>query len=59
MCTLLFKLRDAFIDYWFNDNKITMDTACQIFEILRKPGYSFLTQVSISFLFLVLVGMYI
>ncbi|KAI5016485.1 hypothetical protein ZWY2020_006336 [Hordeum vulgare] len=50
--------RDAFIDYWFNDNKITMDTASQIFEILRKPGYSYLTQVSISFLVLVLVDMF-
>uniref|UniRef100_A0A0D9XKK6 EF-hand domain-containing protein n=1 Tax=Leersia perrieri TaxID=77586 RepID=A0A0D9XKK6_9ORYZ len=36
--------RDAFVDYWINDNKITMDTASQIFEILRKPGYNYLTQ---------------
>ncbi|GJN20857.1 hypothetical protein PR202_gb08286 [Eleusine coracana subsp. coracana] len=36
--------RDAFVDYWINDNKITMDMASQIFEILRKPGYSYLTQ---------------
>ncbi|KAG8091967.1 hypothetical protein GUJ93_ZPchr0012g20496 [Zizania palustris] len=36
--------RDAFVDYWINDNKITMDTASQLFEILRKPGYNYLTQ---------------
>ncbi|KAF8723083.1 hypothetical protein HU200_022234 [Digitaria exilis] len=36
--------RDAFVDYWINDNKITMDMASQIFEILRKPGYNYLTQ---------------
>uniref|UniRef100_A0A0E0EYW3 EF-hand domain-containing protein n=1 Tax=Oryza meridionalis TaxID=40149 RepID=A0A0E0EYW3_9ORYZ len=36
--------RDAFVDYWINDNKITMDTASQIFEILRKPDYNYLTQ---------------
>lgn len=34
------------MDYWINDNKITMDMASQIFEILRKPGYTYLTQVS-------------
>ena len=27
-----------------------MDMASQIFEILRKPGYNYLTQVSIIFL---------
>jgi hypothetical protein len=27
-----------------------MDMASQIFEILRKPGYNYLTQVSIVFL---------
>ncbi|KAK8444894.1 hypothetical protein SEVIR_9G222800v4 [Setaria viridis] len=36
--------RDAFVEYWINDNKITMDMASQIFEILRKPGYNYLTQ---------------
>ncbi|CAN6287983.1 unnamed protein product [Urochloa humidicola] len=36
--------RDAFVEYWMNDNKITMDMASQIFEILRKPGYNYLTQ---------------
>lgn len=44
--------RDAFVDYWINDNKITMDMASQLFEILRKPGYNYLTQVSIIFLWL-------
>ncbi|KAJ1295192.1 hypothetical protein BS78_01G205400 [Paspalum vaginatum] len=36
--------RDAFVEYWINDNKITMDMASQIFEILRKPDYDYLTQ---------------
>ncbi|XP_051186468.1 probable serine/threonine protein phosphatase 2A regulatory subunit B''delta isoform X2 [Lolium perenne] len=36
--------RDAFIAYWINENKITLDTPSQIFEILRKPGCSYLTQ---------------
>ncbi|CAL4933605.1 unnamed protein product [Urochloa decumbens] len=36
--------RDAFVEYWINDNKITMDMASQIFEILRKPGNNYLTQ---------------
>ncbi|ONM05886.1 Serine/threonine protein phosphatase 2A regulatory subunit B''alpha [Zea mays] len=35
---------DAFVEYWINDNKVTMDMASQIFEILRKPGYTYLTQ---------------
>ena len=38
--------RDAFVEYWMDDNKITMDMASQIFEILRKPGCTYLTQVS-------------
>ena len=41
----IYIFRDAFVDYWINDNKITMDTASQIFEILRKPDYNYLTQV--------------
>jgi hypothetical protein len=45
----LFEHRDEFVDYWINDNKITMDMASQIFEILRKPHYNFLTKVSIYF----------
>ncbi|AQK65107.1 Serine/threonine protein phosphatase 2A regulatory subunit B''alpha [Zea mays] len=36
--------RDAFVEYWMDDNKITMDMASQIFEILRKPGCTYLTQ---------------
>lgn len=42
----LSKHRDAFVEYWINDNMITMDMASQIFEILSKPGYTHLTQVS-------------
>ncbi|RLN42720.1 putative serine/threonine protein phosphatase 2A regulatory subunit B' [Panicum miliaceum] len=42
--TLISEHRDAFVEYWINDNKIMMDMASQIFEILRKPGYNYLTQ---------------
>ncbi|XVE77947.1 hypothetical protein DITRI_Ditri13aG0105000 [Diplodiscus trichospermus] len=37
--------RDAFIKYWVDGNMLTMDTATQIFEILKRPGCKHLTQV--------------
>ncbi|XP_072956658.1 serine/threonine protein phosphatase 2A regulatory subunit B''beta-like [Typha angustifolia] len=36
--------RDAFVDYWINSNMMTMDTATQIFTILKKPDSKHLTQ---------------
>ncbi|XP_040972883.1 probable serine/threonine protein phosphatase 2A regulatory subunit B''epsilon isoform X3 [Gossypium hirsutum] len=37
--------RDAFIKYWVDGNMLTMDIATQIFEILKRPGCKYLTQV--------------
>ncbi|KAE8686106.1 putative serine/threonine protein phosphatase 2A regulatory subunit B''epsilon [Hibiscus syriacus] len=37
--------RDAFIKYWVDGNMMTMDIATQIFEILKRPGCRFLTQI--------------
>ncbi|KAJ3693159.1 hypothetical protein LUZ60_012254 [Juncus effusus] len=36
--------RDAFVDYWINKNMITMDTATQIYNILKQPNQKYLTQ---------------
>lgn len=36
--------RDAFVDYWVNDNLLTMDIATQIFTILKQPDLKYLTQ---------------
>ncbi|KAJ3682350.1 hypothetical protein LUZ60_014923 [Juncus effusus] len=36
--------RDAFVDYWINGNLMTMDLATQIFNVLKKPNLSYLTQ---------------
>ncbi|KAK4847771.1 hypothetical protein QYF36_005719 [Acer negundo] len=37
--------RDAFTRYWIDSNILTMDTATQIYIILKQPGYEYLTQV--------------
>jgi len=37
--------RDAFVDYWVNGNKLTMDTATQIFTIMKQPDRKYLMQV--------------
>ncbi|KAL8166442.1 hypothetical protein V2J09_007941 [Rumex salicifolius] len=39
-----FVTRDAFVDYWVNGNMLTMDTATQIFRILKQPNNRYLTQ---------------
>ncbi|CAD5311668.1 unnamed protein product [Arabidopsis thaliana] len=36
--------RDAFIKYWIDGNMLTMDTASQIYNILRQQGCSYLRQ---------------
>ncbi|XP_010522572.1 PREDICTED: serine/threonine protein phosphatase 2A regulatory subunit B''alpha isoform X2 [Tarenaya hassleriana] len=36
--------RDAFIKYWVDGNMLTMDTASQIYNILRQPGCKYLRQ---------------
>ncbi|MBA0732781.1 hypothetical protein Gogos_016848 [Gossypium gossypioides] len=37
--------RDAFVKYWVDGNMLTMDIGTQIFEILKRPGCKYLTQV--------------
>ncbi|KAL5792721.1 hypothetical protein ACOSP7_001315 [Xanthoceras sorbifolium] len=37
--------RDEFTRYWIDGNMLTMDTATQIYNILKQPGYEYLTQV--------------
>ncbi|KAK4746724.1 hypothetical protein SAY87_025761 [Trapa incisa] len=36
--------RDAFLDYWVYSNMMTMDTASQVFGILKQPDLNYLTQ---------------
>ncbi|CAL9213628.1 unnamed protein product [Arabidopsis halleri] len=36
--------RDAFIKYWIDGNMLTMDTASQIYNILRQQGCKYLRQ---------------
>ncbi|KAH9698758.1 putative serine/threonine protein phosphatase 2A regulatory subunit B''gamma [Citrus sinensis] len=36
--------QDAFVDYWVNGSMLTMDTATQIFSILKQPDLKYLTQ---------------
>ncbi|KAL9264707.1 Serine/threonine protein phosphatase 2A regulatory subunit B''beta-like protein [Drosera capensis] len=39
-----FVTRDAFVDFWVNGNMLTMDTATQIFTIMKQPDRKYLTQ---------------
>uniref|UniRef100_A0A0D9YNL2 EF-hand domain-containing protein n=1 Tax=Oryza glumipatula TaxID=40148 RepID=A0A0D9YNL2_9ORYZ len=39
-----FVTRDAFIDFWLNSNKVTMDVATQVFIILKQKNQDFLTK---------------
>ncbi|KAL8159663.1 hypothetical protein V2J09_001200 [Rumex salicifolius] len=39
-----FVTRDAFVGYWVNRNMLTMDTATQIFTIMKQPHCRYLTQ---------------
>ncbi|OAY44310.1 probable serine/threonine protein phosphatase 2A regulatory subunit B''gamma isoform X1 [Manihot esculenta] len=39
-----FVTRDAFVNYWINGNMLTMDTATQMFKILKQPDLKYLTQ---------------
>ncbi|KAH0463445.1 hypothetical protein IEQ34_008027 [Dendrobium chrysotoxum] len=39
-----FVKRDAFVAYWMNSNMMTMDTAAQIFNILKHSDRSYLIQ---------------
>ncbi|OWM71667.1 hypothetical protein CDL15_Pgr005855 [Punica granatum] len=36
--------RDAFLDYWINSNMMTLDTATQVYRILKQPDLKYLTQ---------------
>ncbi|KAM7250615.1 hypothetical protein ACFE04_022498 [Oxalis oulophora] len=36
--------RDVFVDYWINGNMLTLDTATQIFKVLKQPDLKYLTQ---------------
>jgi len=47
----LYAFRNAFIDYWVNNNMMTMDIATQIFTILKQPDRKYLTQVHFLSLF--------
>ncbi|KAL5561937.1 hypothetical protein UlMin_031684 [Ulmus minor] len=37
--------RDEFIKYWIDGNMLIMDTATQIFKILKQPNSNYLSQV--------------
>ncbi|PKU73946.1 serine/threonine protein phosphatase 2A regulatory subunit B''beta isoform X1 [Dendrobium catenatum] len=39
-----FVKRDAFVAYWMNSNMMTMDTAAQVFNILKHSDRSYLIQ---------------
>ncbi|XP_024457726.1 serine/threonine protein phosphatase 2A regulatory subunit B''alpha isoform X2 [Populus trichocarpa] len=36
--------RDAFVKYWVNSNMLTLDTATQVFNILKQPDCRYLSQ---------------
>ncbi|XP_028790290.1 probable serine/threonine protein phosphatase 2A regulatory subunit B''delta [Neltuma alba] len=36
--------RDAFVDYWINNNMLTADIATQVYKILKQPDLNYLTQ---------------
>ncbi|KAL6208796.1 hypothetical protein ACLB2K_019741 [Fragaria x ananassa] len=48
--------RDAFIRYWVDGNMMTMDTATQVFKILKQPHCNYLSQVDFKPLLLELVA---
>ncbi|KAL8166668.1 hypothetical protein V2J09_008167 [Rumex salicifolius] len=39
-----FVSRDAFVDFWINGNVFTMDTATQVFTIMKQPHRRYLIQ---------------
>lgn len=39
-----FVTRDAFVDYWVNGNMLTLETATQIYTIMKQPDHKYLTQ---------------
>ncbi|KAF7089341.1 hypothetical protein CFC21_092340 [Triticum aestivum] len=39
-----FVTRDAFMDFWVNSNMMTMDSATQVFTILKQPDHDYLTK---------------
>ncbi|KAL6210735.1 hypothetical protein ACLB2K_015967 [Fragaria x ananassa] len=48
--------RDAFIRYWVDGNMMTMDTATQVFKILKQPHCNYLSQVDFKPVLLELVA---
>lgn len=36
--------RDAFVNYWFNSNMLTVDVAKRIFNILKQPNQNYLSK---------------
>ncbi|VVA25958.1 PREDICTED: serine/threonine phosphatase [Prunus dulcis] len=48
--------RDAFVRYWVDGNMLTMDTATQIFKILKQSDSNYLTQVDFKPILLELVA---
>lgn len=38
--------RDAFVDYWINQNMLTKDVATQMYTILKQPDLKYLMQVT-------------
>ncbi|KAM3227799.1 hypothetical protein ACQJBY_054064 [Aegilops geniculata] len=39
-----FVTRDAFMDFWVNSNMMSMDSATQVFTILKQPDHDYLTK---------------
>uniref|UniRef100_A0ACD5YID8 Uncharacterized protein n=1 Tax=Avena sativa TaxID=4498 RepID=A0ACD5YID8_AVESA len=39
-----FVTRDAYMDFWVNSNMMTMDTATQVFTILKQHDHDYLTK---------------
>uniref|UniRef100_A0A453NNV5 PP2A regulatory subunit B'' EF-hand domain-containing protein n=1 Tax=Aegilops tauschii subsp. strangulata TaxID=200361 RepID=A0A453NNV5_AEGTS len=44
-----FVTRDAFMDFWVNSNMMTMDSATQVFTILKQPDHDYLTKVCVLY----------
>lgn len=37
------------MDFWVNSNMMTMDSATQVFTILKQPDHDYLTKVCVLY----------
>jgi hypothetical protein len=44
----MYNFREAFTDFWVNSNLMSMDSATQVFKILKQQNRNYLTKVSLT-----------